>query len=270
MSDLPLYLDQIDSFTLEEELKKSKQANILLLPLGSVEPHGPHLPLATDRLISLYHAELSCQRLRDEGLNTWIAPAIAYGVTDFANGFCGAISISKSVFKALLKEICLSYFKLFDHICLVNHHLEPGQLEALVEVKQELQESLGLHKITFPMVTSKRWGKKLGEEFRSGACHAGSYEGSLVVVPYPTLVNLEKSQALDTLDISLSKAILEHKHSFKEIGMNLAYTGNPKAISHTLGQQLYEVLTDMLVTEIKEARLVAADIEDKAHDKVDH
>jgi creatinine amidohydrolase len=257
--NLPLYLDHTSSFKLEEVLQQSQSPKVLFLPLGSVEPHGPHLPLATDRLISLYNAELACQKLREEGYCAWIAPAIAYGITDFAAGFCGAISLSKTVFTALLKEVCASYLKLFDHICLVNHHLEPGQLEALLEVKEGLLESYGKGRVSLPMVTSKRWGKRLGAEFRSGACHAGSYEGSLVIVPHPELVDMKLSLELEALDISLSKAIVEKKYSFKEIGMDRAYTGAPHQISREEGLGLYLVLTEMLVEEVKEGVMFLAD-----------
>ena len=60
----------------------------------------------------------------------------------------------------------------FDHVCLINHHLEPGQLKALATVVKR-EGFRGPRTISQPQVISRRWGKDLGEEFRSGACVRG-------------------------------------------------------------------------------------------------
>ena len=126
-ADLPLRLDECTSMTLDNILQEA-QNSVALIPLGSVEPHGPHLPLATDRLLSEINALRAAQALREHQVSAFVAPALAYGVTEYAQGFCGAISLSQSLYESLLIEVSEQYLNAGFHlICWINHHLEPKQ-----------------------------------------------------------------------------------------------------------------------------------------------
>ena len=70
---------------------------VLLWPVGSTEPHGPHLPLATDIILSEENARRAAVKLRADGIPALVAPGLPYGVTDFAVGFTGAISTPAGV-----------------------------------------------------------------------------------------------------------------------------------------------------------------------------
>jgi creatinine amidohydrolase/Fe(II)-dependent formamide hydrolase-like protein len=67
----------------------SRPPTAVLLPVGSVEPHGPHLPLGTDTLISEEAAERAAALLARAGVAAYVAPSVPYGVTDFAAGLRG-------------------------------------------------------------------------------------------------------------------------------------------------------------------------------------
>src|SRR5262245_2107495 len=60
---------------------------VVLIPIGAVEPHGPHLGLGTDVAISEGAAQAAAQRLQARGMEARVAPAIPYGVTECAAGF---------------------------------------------------------------------------------------------------------------------------------------------------------------------------------------
>ena len=245
-----LHVDEYTSMELKTALEK--QPSVLLLPLGSVEPHGPHLPLATDRLLSEENARRAAKALRDQGVNTWIGAPLAYGVTEYAQGFCGAISLSQKLYEDLLVQITQQYVLAgFTLVCWLNHHLEPLQLAAIQTAQQKLKAE-GIEVIA-PAVVSKRWGKELGAEFKSGACHAGSYEGSMILSSHAHLVRQDLAAILPTLEISLSEAIRSGKSGFIEAGMNKAYTGAPALATANEGERLYQAHTMMVVTEVKEA-----------------
>ena len=74
------------------------------------------------------NARRAAQRLRDMEIDAVIAPALPYGVTDFAAGFSGAISIPEPVLVNFIVAGVEAYLTDgFHHVCLINHHLETGQ-----------------------------------------------------------------------------------------------------------------------------------------------
>ena len=250
--DQPIEMASWTSHALDEELQKGR--GILILPLGSVEPHGPHLPLSTDRLLAEESSRRSVQSLREKGVRAWLAPSLAYAVTEYAQGFCGAISISQPLYEQLLVEISEQYIKAgFDLICWVNHHLEPQQLAAIRNALTKMNEGHQRARVVAPAVVSRRWGRALGHEFKSGACHAGSYEGSMVLVTHPELVKQSIADELPTLEISLSEAIKAGKQGFIDAGMSEAYTGAPSRATKEEGERLYIEHNRMITTEVIEA-----------------
>jgi len=254
MNTPPLKLDELSSMDLDALLSDAERQSVALLPLGSVEPHGPHMPLSTDRLLSEENALRATARLRAEGVLSFIAPSVAYGVTDYADGFCGAISLPIEVFQSLIVSIVEGYLKAgFRHVCLINHHLEPGQLEAIRAAAIDLKRRHGEQSVSAPMVVSRRWGRALGDEFKSGACHAGAYEGSMICRSHPELYQRARADSLPSLSISLSEAIQRGEPGFKAIGMTLAYTGSPERAEAEEGERLYQAHTAMVTTEVLEA-----------------
>ncbi|HWC69294.1 MAG TPA: mycofactocin biosynthesis peptidyl-dipeptidase MftE [Acidimicrobiales bacterium] len=91
---------------------------VLLVPLGSCEQHGPHLPLGTDTLVALAVAERVAAIAPDERA---VAPPVAYGASGEHAGFPGTLSIGTDALTALLVELVRSADH-FDGVVLVNGH----------------------------------------------------------------------------------------------------------------------------------------------------
>jgi len=139
---------------------------VALVPIGSTEPHGPHLALATDVVIS----EAACARAADAldaaGLAVVIAPSVGYGVTDCAEGFAGAVSIDAATLTAFLRGVARGLLAAgCAHVCLVNNHLEPAHDAA---VRAAAGDGIS---VACPL--TRQWARTLTPEFKSGACHAG-------------------------------------------------------------------------------------------------
>ncbi len=229
-----------------------KQDTILLLPVGSTEAHGPHLPLATDSIISQEMAYRAASKLASLGYKTLVLPTISYSVTDFSLDFPGSISLSKKTAIRVLVDIFRSLIKQgFRYICVANSHLEPEHIGSIVKACQRIQEEASI-KVSFPDKCRRRWASRLTEEFRSGACHAGRYESSLVMAVSPSLVKEEIRQNLPANNISLSDAIRAGVTTFKDAGGDQAYFGMPSEASAIEGEHTYNLLADMLVEAIEE------------------
>jgi creatinine amidohydrolase len=134
----------------------------------------------------------------------------------------------------------------------VNNHLEPAHDAAV----REAIEGLGARaSVACPL--TRRWARTLGDEFRSGACHAGRYETSLVLAAAPSLVDSERATHLPDLSISLSDGIKTGRTSFRAMGMDDAYTGAPRAASAAEGDEMLGRLAAMIVGEVTDALTVA-------------
>ena len=233
-----------------EGLVAGERRVVLLLPLGAVEPHGPHSPLATDTLISVGICQRAAQRLEgDPDVRVLVLPPIPYGVTRYSAAFPGAVSISESTLRALVLETCGSLAAQgLGRIVLVNSHLEPEQVQTLRDAVSELAGGIRLFDPTRRQVAAE-----LTEEFRAGAAHAGRYETSLVLAEAPHLVRRERMEALESKMIDMPAAIAAGRTDFMAMGMDRAYCGAPAEATAGEGEQTFETLAELVVGLIREA-----------------
>jgi mycofactocin precursor peptide peptidase len=102
----------------------------LVVPVGSTEQHGPHLPLDTDTRIATAVARAVADRLTERDESRWVlAPAIGYGASGEHEGFAGTVSIGTSALRLLLVEFGRSACRWASRLVFVNGH--GGNVEAL-------------------------------------------------------------------------------------------------------------------------------------------
>lgn len=226
---------------------------IVLVPVGSTEAHGPHLPLATDVIISEELARRAGEALEREGAIVLVAPSLAYAVTDYAGEFAGTTGLTADSAVGLVRDVCGALHRQgFAKVVLVNSHLEPAHLETLRAAAAQAEAASGT-RVLFPDVCSKRWARTMTDEFKSGACHAGCYETSLILAARPDLVSDAARATLAPKPIDLAKAMKSGIKTFKEAGADAAYFGDPAAATAAHGDEIYALLVTMVLTEIREA-----------------
>ena len=225
---------------------------VAVLPLGAVEAHGPHLPLATDGVIARGMVEAAARRLAARNLIPLLLPGLDYAAAPFASDFPGTVSIRPATTAALLVDIAAALGDWeIGVLALANAHLDPAHLEAVHGAVEEVRRS-GQLRVAFPDLTRKPWALRLTEEFESGACHAGRFEGSIVLAARPELVREEVRAGLPPNPVSLSRAIGEGKRTFREAGGPQAYFGDPAAATADEGHRTLEVLGEILEEAVLE------------------
>lgn len=241
---------ELARLTWEEAQTLLELGAVALLPTGATEPHGPHLPLDTDVLIAHTAAVRAATALLNAGPRALVLPPLAYAVTEYANGFAGALSLPVATARALVRDVVLSAMRAgFRGVVVCNAHLEPANLDAL---RGGVDDAVAAGaRAVFPDVTRKPHALTLGEEFKSGACHAGRYETSLVLAADPFLVR-EVATTLEPNEISLSRAIRDGKKTFLEAGGPRAYFGDPAAASAAEGEAHYAALVAIFAAAARE------------------
>jgi creatinine amidohydrolase len=153
-------------------------SSVLLVPVGSCEQHGPHLPLDTDTRVAVAVAERAAAREPD----VLVAPAVAYGSSGEHAGFPGTLSIGADALRAVLVELGRSAFppdggSPFAALVFVNGH--GGNAQPLTSAVDVLRAE------GRPVVA---WSPRIP----GGDAHAGRTETSLLLAIDPDAVGPER------------------------------------------------------------------------------
>ncbi|HXV12740.1 MAG TPA: creatininase family protein [Candidatus Krumholzibacteria bacterium] len=223
---------------------------VILLPVGAVEPHGPHLPLDTDLIISRAAAERATHALWARDVLAFVAPDVAYGVTTFARDFSGAAGVSADALAAYLRSVVEGWLATgVAHVCVVNNHLEPAHDAAVRDAIAPLAHAHA--SVASPL--TRRWARTLSDEFKRGACHAGEYETSIVQAADSDSVREAIRRTLPEVDVSLSDAIARGVDRFVDMGLSRGYAGAPARATPAHGEEMLARLAEMIVGEVTEA-----------------
>jgi creatinine amidohydrolase len=244
--------------TWEEVRSLAGARSVALLPVGAIEAHGPHLPLGTDLIIADAWARAAAELLERSAGPVLLLPPAAYTPAPFAHGFAGTISATGATLTTLVADLA---GELGRHgiaaLGIANAHLDPANLRALRAAVDRCRAAPGGPAVAFPDLTRKPWSLRLGDEFRSGACHAGRFETSIVLAVRPDLVRDPIRRQLPPVPASLSDAIRGGKETFEAAGGDRAYFGWPgeataeegRAHLATLGAMLAEAVLAALAPE---------------------
>ena len=237
---------ELAQLTWEDVRDLDRARTLVVLPVGAIEAHGPHLPLDSDVVIATAMARAGAQKLASRGHVVLILPALAYTAAQFGSDFSGTLSISGVTVTAVIVDLARSLSDQdFRLLAIANAHLDPEHLTALNEAVK-LGRADRLVPIIFPDLTRKPWGTRLGDEFRSGACHAGQFESSILLSEQPERVREHVRRSLKPNPTSLSAAIKAGKRTFTEAGGERAYFGDPASASAEEGSRTIDVLGAIL------------------------
>lgn len=242
---------QWEEMTWEEVRDLDRTRLVAILPVGAVEAHGPHLPLGTDVIIGVAMARAGAARLREAGWGAVILPPVWYSAAPFARDFPGTIGLKPDTVTRMIVEIAAGLAAQgVRALAIANAHLDPTHLASLAQARAEATEQ-GITLVA-PSLVRRRNAQRLTDEFRTGACHAGRFEGSVVLAETPELVRENVAQALPPNPASLSDAIAGGRTSFHEAGGPRAYFGWPADATAEEGRATVEELGRILAEAVLE------------------
>ena len=220
--------DQFDP-DLRKRIEKKKQ--IAIIPVGSIEQHGPHLPISTDSdIVTEIAFRLS------EKINGLLLPTISYGISSEHFPFFN-LSVKKSTLSKILEDVCESLIKNgISRILIINGHY--GNLDSL----RGFEKKNSRRKIKI----FSYW-KYMSREFD----HAGNVETSMMLAISKN-VNMKKAKkGFDTEGMSkqeISRINKLAQKSFPKVTGNGVW-GDPTKSSARLGRKIIKEIVDNLAKE---------------------
>jgi len=221
-----------------------EDASTALVPLGSTEQHGPHLPLATDHLIA---EGLAAAAAEETGLPR--TPTITVGVSPHHRQFAGTLWVDAPAFRSYIESLTrnLAYHGI-DRVVYVNAH--GGNVAHLREVGRRLHEDRTLYAIEW------MWNESIpdlvDELFEHNGPHAGPKETAMVAHLAEELLRPAELAAARDGGLGSFDAEQTRVHGARtyydaiDNSPNGAF-GDPTDATKDKGEQLFEAATAQLV-----------------------
>ncbi|MBN2370039.1 MAG: creatininase family protein [Vicinamibacteria bacterium] len=225
-----------------------KDRPVAMLPIGSMQAHGPHLPVSTHTIIALEVSRRAAARLRGKRIAALVLPPLPYSVSEMSADFAGTVTLSSETLKALLSDICGSSAKRFRAIVLVCLQIEPRQVEGVKSAAETLKKA-GMS-VCWTDLTKKRWIELLGDTFASGD-HAGAFATSIIMAACPERVRDSVRRSLPPVD-GLFAGIKKGAKTFIDAGGEDGYFGDPTAASAEDGESNLDTLAEIVTVTTME------------------
>jgi creatinine amidohydrolase len=217
---------------------------VVIVPVGSVEQHGPHCPQDVDISIP-YHLAIRVADTIDD-FPVIVAPPVTYGFTHYNMGEVGTITLGLEVFIAVLCDVSRSIWANgFHRIILLNGHGGNEQPTWAASVKLAEEDVWPLALTYWNMATDELL--EMSEADGGSIGHGGEWETSLQLHLRPNLVDSDR-MVKDEWRLKFSPEVQKFAR-FPERRREMAngVMGDPFVASAEKGEKLFNVLLDRLV-----------------------
>ena len=221
----------------------------VLLPVGAIEAHGPHLPLSTDVVIAEGLARRLAEALEARGEACVIAPPLTYAHAVYAADFPGTAGLPADVAGAHATAVLLALAAAgFRRVVVVNAHLEPAHLTVLRDATARARAA-GVE-VVCPAPTPKTLREAYTARWGRAVSHAGSYETSLMLAEAPALVREDVRAGLPDNAADLVAGMARGAKTFAEAGAPDAYFDSPRGATREEGEWTYAALVAGLLAAL--------------------
>ena len=229
---------------------------VVIVPVGSIEQHGPHCPPDVDISIP-YHLAISAAQEIEE-FPVLVAPPVSYGFTHYNMGHPGTITLALETFIALICDICRSLkANGFERIVLVNGHGGNVAPQRAASVKLSEEDVWALPLVYWQMADEELNAWSETDEGSIG--HGGEWETSLQLYLRPQLIDRSKimppgadygwPRENGRFSDKLAR-FAEWPERRREAPHGVV--GDPRVASAEKGERLFGVLKDRLIEVCRE------------------
>ncbi len=222
----------------------------VLLPVASMEQHGPHLPVGVDTILCEGICKIAAEAVQDE-LPVVVAPTLWCGMAEHHMAFGGTFTFDLSTYQAVLFAFLKSIARHgFKKVFIVNGH--GGNIAALSALLPDLAMATGLtlRVSTYFELAQPAMPAILEDQER--VRHACEGETSLMMVLAPELVHLDQLPlAHGPKHVTPRPLGVERHRSFKEFSKS-GVVGDARRASKAKGDKLVAACRDALVTVLKD------------------
>jgi creatinine amidohydrolase len=265
------YLPHMTWKEVEEALTRT---DMVIIPVGSIEQHGKHLPLCTDIYTVNETAKLIAQQT-----DVLVAPAVFVGLSEHHMGFPGSLTLTPATFEAVVYEVAQSLIHHgFDRIMIYNGH--GGNNVSVANIVQKINQTTSatavfLNQIELPPEENP-------EENIPFDSHAGENETSTMLYLAPRLVDMSQAEkpvltipptaqkALDNMESEPNLRLVQDANMWrpKEAGkqastremtnIGVFTTGDPKKATAERGRRSSQRFIDAAVKFINEWKKISS------------
>ena len=228
---------------------------LAVLPIGSLEQHGPHLPVITDTLTA-WEVSIRAARRAAPGVPVLVLPGLWTGMSEHHLPFGVTISLNFNELRGVLTGIVRSLRAIgFGRLLIVNGH--GGNIEPLAVAARELAHEFGL-----PVVSTTPWmvaPKEIADLMDSGTGpqHACEAEASVMLAMTPQTVKADKfEEAVRQAPPPVAaRAGYSRFWSFSERAPVTGTKGDPRTATAAKGEKMLDAMAAALAEAMVDAVL---------------
>ncbi|MFX0094330.1 MAG: creatininase family protein [Candidatus Hodarchaeota archaeon] len=183
---------EITKITREEFKRLIDAKPLAVIPVGSIEQHGPHCALGTDSLIAEALSQEACKQT-----DTLCVPTVFVGLSEHHKGFPGTLWTSHHSFFNYLFDIAKSLvYQGVKKLIFVNGH--GGNTSLLANLCSQLRSQLNVISLVFQWWTPPTEVQRI---FKVGAVHADGVETSMIAAVNPQLVDMKAFEQINPEEV---------------------------------------------------------------------
>jgi creatinine amidohydrolase len=231
----------LDEVTMPEYERGLGASQTVLIPFGSLEEHGAHLPLCTDTLQVVEVCRLAAERT-----GAHLAPAVAYGVCRSTRNHPGTVGVSTATLRAIAIDLVRDFHRHgMRSFVLISGHAGKTHVLTLVDAGEQLLEELPEIRVSVISEYNEIQEAGRGIVEAHDDSHAGEIETSRVLHLRPELV--KGTSPAEWPDFPDARLVRDKRRHWPG-----GVWGDPSRASAEKGRQLTEIAADRVAALIRE------------------